>query len=67
VKVDWMVQVHQLTAAQQAILDHHPHLLASPTKIFAALESPQLGSEEAALKSAARQLGTSTGAASAAN
>jgi hypothetical protein len=27
VKIDWVVQVHQLTAAQQAILDHQPHLV----------------------------------------
>jgi hypothetical protein len=41
IKIEWMVQVHQLTAAQQAILDHRPNLAASPAEIIAAL---QLGS-----------------------
>lgn len=40
VKIDWIVQVHQLTAAQQAILDHQPHLAASPKEIIAALQLP---------------------------
>lgn len=40
VKVDGAVQVHQLTAAQQAILDHRPHLAVSPKEIIAALELP---------------------------
>ena len=38
VKVDWAVQVFQLTAAQQAILDHHPQLASSPREIIAALQ-----------------------------
>lgn len=38
VKVDWAVQVHQLTAAQQAILDHQPNLVASPKEVAAALQ-----------------------------
>ena len=37
VKVDWVVQILQLTAAQQAVLDHQPHLAASPHEILAAL------------------------------
>jgi hypothetical protein len=39
VKVDWVVQVYQLTAAQQAILDHLPHLATSPTEIMTALQT----------------------------
>jgi hypothetical protein len=38
VKVDWTVQVVQLTAAQQAVLDHRPHLAKSPHDIVEALE-----------------------------
>jgi hypothetical protein len=38
VKIDWAVQVHQLTAVQQAILDHQPNLVASPKEIAAALQ-----------------------------
>ena len=38
VKVDWVVQVYQLTAAQQAILDHRPQLASSPREIISALE-----------------------------
>ena len=38
VKVDWAVQVHQLTAAQQVVLDHQPKLLSSPTAIVEALQ-----------------------------
>ncbi|SFK76260.1 response regulator transcription factor [Amycolatopsis sacchari] len=37
VKVEWTVAVHQLTAAQQLLLDHHPHLLTSPQEILTAL------------------------------
>lgn len=37
VKIEWVVQVHQLTAAQQAILDHRPQLAASPAEIITAL------------------------------
>jgi hypothetical protein len=38
VKVDWVVQVFQLTAAQQALLDHQPQLAMSPHDIIAALQ-----------------------------
>jgi len=38
VKVDWAVRVFQLTAAQQAILDHNPQLASSPLEIIAALQ-----------------------------
>ena len=38
VKIDWVVQVHQLTAAQQVVLNHQPQLLSSPTAIIAALQ-----------------------------
>ena len=38
VKVDWAVQVFQLTATQQAILDHRPRLASSPREIIAALQ-----------------------------
>lgn len=38
VKVDWVVSVFQLTAAQQFELDHHPALASSPKEIIAALE-----------------------------
>jgi DNA-binding SARP family transcriptional activator len=37
VKVDDRVAVHQLTAAQQLQLDHHPALATSPNEILAAL------------------------------
>jgi hypothetical protein len=37
VKVDWIVTVHQLTAAQQLKLDHRPQLATSPHEIIAAL------------------------------
>jgi RNA polymerase sigma-70 factor (sigma-E family) len=40
VKVDWVVRVVQLTAAQQAILDHQPHLASAPHEIIAALQLP---------------------------
>lgn len=40
IKADWAVYVYQLTAAQQAILDHQPHLAtATPKEIITALES----------------------------
>ncbi len=55
VKIDWVVQVHQLTAAQQAILDHRPHLAASPTEIIAALQLPDPSRENTAL-----QIGSTT-------
>jgi hypothetical protein len=59
VKVDWVVQVYQLTAAQQAILDHRPHLAASPKEIITALESPEPVSQDTALQPA-QQRGTGT-------
>ncbi|MGW2779542.1 hypothetical protein ACWC4C_44955 [Streptomyces olivaceoviridis] len=37
VKVDWTVNVFQLTAAQQARLDHQPQLTTSPQEIIKAL------------------------------
>jgi hypothetical protein len=37
VKVDWIVSVFQLTAAQQMRLDHRPQLASSPHEIVAAL------------------------------
>lgn len=43
VKVDWVVNVHQLTAAQQVLLDHRPGLIASPHEILAALNLPPSG------------------------
>jgi hypothetical protein len=52
VKVDWVVQVHQLTAAQQAILDHRPQLAASPKEIITALQLSEPVCQEAALQSA---------------
>ena len=58
VKVDWVVQVHQLTAAQQAVLDHRPQLAASPTEIVAALQLAEPVSQEAELPSAARRIGS---------
>jgi hypothetical protein len=39
VKVDGVVQVYQLTAAQQAILDHLPQLATSPREIITALQT----------------------------
>jgi hypothetical protein len=43
VKVDWVVAVHQLTAAQQLELDHQPQLAASPHEILAALQLTPAG------------------------
>jgi hypothetical protein len=37
VKVDWEVRVVQLTAAQQAVLDHKPQLATSPRDVIGAL------------------------------
>ena len=37
VKVDWTVNVLQLTAAQQLLLDHRPQLASTPHEIVAAL------------------------------
>lgn len=53
VKIDWVVQVHQLTAAQQATLDHQSHLVASPKEIATALRLSSPVSEEASLPSSA--------------
>jgi hypothetical protein len=46
VKVDWTVEVLQLTAAQQAILDHHPHLAAAPGEILMALKSASMNADD---------------------
>jgi hypothetical protein len=40
VKIDGKVQVLQLTAAQQAILDHSPHLASAPGEIITAPQPP---------------------------
>jgi hypothetical protein len=37
VKVDWEVRVIQLTAAQQAVLDHRPQLATSPRDVIGAI------------------------------
>jgi tetratricopeptide (TPR) repeat protein len=37
IKVEWIVAVYQLTAAQQLYLDHHPSLACSPQTIITAL------------------------------
>ncbi|MFD0632340.1 hypothetical protein ACFQ9X_12705 [Catenulispora yoronensis] len=42
VKVNWVVTTVQLTAAQQAVLDHHPSLATKPEQIIAALGLPQM-------------------------
>lgn len=39
VKVDWIVGVHQLTAAQQLRLDHEPTLVSSPNNIWIELST----------------------------
>lgn len=49
VKIDWEVQVHQLTAAQQAILDHRPQLATSPRDIITALQLSEPVMGEAAV------------------
>ena len=46
VKVDWVVQVFQLTAAQQAVLNHKPQLASSPQEIIAALELSETSATE---------------------
>jgi len=46
VKVDWVVNVFQLTAAQQAVLDHRPQLDRSPHDIVAALNLAATNPEE---------------------
>lgn len=38
VKADWVVNVHQLTAAQQVLLNHQPqHTATTPSEIITAL------------------------------
>jgi hypothetical protein len=64
VKVEWVVQVHQLTAAQQAVLDHRPQLAASPTEIIAALQLHGPVSQEAAHPPVVPQVGGSKTTAS---
>jgi hypothetical protein len=56
VKVDWVVQVFQLSAAQQAILDHRPQPAASPKQIIDALQSPDWVVQEAELPSEMQQV-----------
>jgi hypothetical protein len=58
VKIDWVVQVHQLTAAQQAILDHRPQLATTPKEIIAALQFPDPSGGEAAIQSAVQGIGS---------
>jgi hypothetical protein len=52
VKVDWQVQVFQLTAAQQAVLDHRPQLASSPHEIAQALQIGRAVSGDEVLPSA---------------
>jgi hypothetical protein len=40
VKSDWVLYVNQLTARQQLVLNHNPHLLRAPDKIMQALGLP---------------------------
>ncbi|MGW3037441.1 hypothetical protein ACWDCB_40375 [Streptomyces sp. NPDC001178] len=40
VKVEWQVTVFQLTAAQQAVLDHQPQLATAPRDVIQALGLP---------------------------
>jgi hypothetical protein len=47
VKVDWVVQVIQLTAAQQALLDHKPQLASDPPRIITELQLSPLAAEQA--------------------
>ena len=67
VKVDWTVQVHQLTAAQQAILDHQPKLAASPGEIIAWLEFEDPVTQQAAIEPASQHDGGDDTAARATN
>ena len=66
-KIDWVVQVHQLTAAQQAILDHQPTLAASPLEVLAALQLQDQVIQDAAIQSASRRDGGGETGAPAAN
>jgi hypothetical protein len=63
VKVEWVVQVHQLTAAQQAILDHSPRLAASPMEIITALQLVEPELKEGPVQSAPHPLGHGESAA----
>jgi hypothetical protein len=65
VKIDWAVQVHQLTAVQQAILDHQPKLVSSPAEIIAVLRLQDADVQEIAIESITRQDGGGEGAAAA--
>jgi len=66
-KVDWVVQVHQLTAAQQAILDHRPQLAASPMEIISALQLTEPDLQDGGLPSAAQPASRGGTAATTAN
>jgi hypothetical protein len=46
VKIDWTVYIHQLTAAQQALLDHQPDLAMRPQEIIEALQMSPGSKEE---------------------
>jgi hypothetical protein len=67
VKIEGVVQVHQLTAAQQAILDHRPRLAASPAEIIAALQLTESDLQEAGLPSASEPVGRDGTAAASGN
>ena len=56
VKIDWSVQVYQLSAVQQAILDHRPQLVTSPQDIIAALQLAEPDLQQATV-SGAQQFG----------
>ena len=58
VKVEWTVAVHQLTVAQQLLLDHHPQLLTSPNDILAALHPDTDGATAASTISTGAKVGT---------
>jgi hypothetical protein len=51
VKVEWRVQVFQLTVSQQAILDNQPELMSSPHEIVSSLELASPSEDESALPS----------------
>jgi hypothetical protein len=48
VKVDWVVSIHQLTAAQQLHLDHQPNLATAPHKVLQALKLERVNPPEKA-------------------
>jgi hypothetical protein len=58
VKIDWSVGVYQLTAAQQAILDHRPQLAVSPREIISALDLAEPAREDAATSQPVEQRST---------